>query len=105
MAHKNLCTNFQCRFYWFVTNFCEKPIKLVFFIFREIEPTHKYIIKIKENVHKEIEIQQHIRKSHFISNAKAVIEQNDLTNNKRKLHAKLKNMAERITELCNLFKL
>ena len=41
------------------------------------------------------------RKSQFIPNARAIIEQNDLTDSERKLHAELKAMADRIAELAH----
>ena len=41
------------------------------------------------------------RKSQFIPNARAIIEQNDLTDSERKLHAEMKAMADRIAELAH----
>lgn len=41
------------------------------------------------------------RKSQFIPNARAIIEQNDLTDSERKLHVELKAMADRIAELAH----
>lgn len=41
------------------------------------------------------------RKSQFIPNARAIIEQNDFTESERKLHTELKAMADRIAELAH----
>lgn len=49
----------------------------------------------------EAEGADYARKSEFISNARAIIEQNDLTDSERKLHAELKAMADRIAELAH----
>lgn len=49
----------------------------------------------------EAEGADYARKSQFIPNARAIIEQNDLTDSERKLHAELKAMADRIAELAH----
>lgn len=49
----------------------------------------------------EAEGSDYARKSQFIPNVRAIIEQNDLTDSERKLHAELKAMADRIAELAH----
>ena len=47
----------------------------------------------------EAEGADYARKSEFISNARAIIEQSEFTNGEHQLHAELKAMADRIAEL------
>ena len=47
----------------------------------------------------EAEGADYARKSEFISNARAIIEQSELTHGEHQLHAELKAMADRIAEL------
>ena len=49
----------------------------------------------------EAEGSDYARKSEFISNARAIIEQSELTHGERQLHAELKAMADRIAELAH----
>ena len=49
----------------------------------------------------EAEGADYARKSEFISNARAIIEQSELTHGERQLHAELKAMADRIAELAH----
>jgi len=49
----------------------------------------------------EAEGADYARKSEFISNARAIIEQSEFTNGERQLHAELKAMADRIAELAH----
>lgn len=49
----------------------------------------------------EAEGADYARKSEFISNARAIIEQSEFTYGERQLHAELKGMAERIAELAH----
>ena len=49
----------------------------------------------------EAEGSDYARKSQFISNARAIIEANDITAGERQLHAELKAMADRIAELAH----
>jgi hypothetical protein len=49
----------------------------------------------------EAEGSYYARKSEFISNARAIIEANDITAGERQLHAELKAMADRIAELAH----
>lgn len=50
----------------------------------------------------EAEGSDYARKSEFISNARAIIEANDITTGERQLHAELKAMADRIAELAHM---
>jgi len=50
----------------------------------------------------EAEGSDYARKSEFISNARAIVEANDITAGERQLHAELKGMANRIAELAHM---